>query len=245
MELLKMGLGNIPEQLYLNQLANLRNPAPTQTQNLANLGGLTANLQGFNGLPQYYELQNTLEAKNYYQEAYNLYLTNNIITSKINDLLLEKSQILMRLALLDKAQNPIQYKLSQIHPSQNKKKRHRRSANQIDRHYKCPVITCAKTYGSEGSLYQHIKLKHPSFNIGALIAAKEKKLEEAKKNNLNNMDSHNAVEEDCSESSDARTTTEDATSPSHKSLKSFTIDDPLHAKLKDSDDNNKQFDTNH
>jgi len=44
-----------------------------------------------------------------------------------------------------------------------KKKRHRRQANEIARHYKCPMNDCPKSYGSEGSLNQHIKLKHPEY----------------------------------------------------------------------------------
>lgn len=42
-----------------------------------------------------------------------------------------------------------------------KKKRHRRTATEIARHYKCPIEGCNKSYGSEGSLNQHIKIKHP------------------------------------------------------------------------------------
>lgn len=40
------------------------------------------------------------------------------------------------------------------------KKRNRRTAGEIARHYICSVSTCAKSYGSEGSLHQHMKLKH-------------------------------------------------------------------------------------
>lgn len=43
----------------------------------------------------------------------------------------------------------------------DKKKRFRRTANEIERHYKWPAETCKKCYGSEGSLNQHVKLKHP------------------------------------------------------------------------------------
>jgi uncharacterized Zn-finger protein len=42
-----------------------------------------------------------------------------------------------------------------------KSKRHRRTAVEIERHYICPSATCGKFYGSEGSLNQHVKLKHP------------------------------------------------------------------------------------
>lgn len=46
--------------------------------------------------------------------------------------------------------------------NEDKKRRHRRSATEIgtffiqknkkERHYKCPIETCQKNYGSEGSL---------------------------------------------------------------------------------------------
>ena len=35
-------------------------------------------------------------------------------------------------------------------------------ANQIDRLFQCPVENCQKSYGSDGSLTQHLKLKHTS-----------------------------------------------------------------------------------
>jgi len=41
-----------------------------------------------------------------------------------------------------------------------RKKRHRRNANEISRFYKCPVPKCSKSYGMEGTLNQHIKNKH-------------------------------------------------------------------------------------
>mmetsp|Transcript_2450 Transcript_2450/g.2883 ORF Transcript_2450/g.2883 Transcript_2450/m.2883 type:complete len:121 (+) Transcript_2450:86-448(+) len=41
-----------------------------------------------------------------------------------------------------------------------RKRRHRRPAHEIRRHYRCPASECKKAYGSEGSLSQHLKLKH-------------------------------------------------------------------------------------
>ena len=41
-----------------------------------------------------------------------------------------------------------------------RRKRIRRTANEIARHYVCRVEKCQKSYGSEGSLNQHMKLKH-------------------------------------------------------------------------------------
>ena len=40
-------------------------------------------------------------------------------------------------------------------------KRRRRTAQGIKRRYLCPVTECGKSYGSDGSLNQHIRLKHP------------------------------------------------------------------------------------
>jgi len=47
-----------------------------------------------------------------------------------------------------------------------RQKRHRRTASEIERHYKCPLEQCGKLYGSEGSLNQHIKIKHPEHGYG-------------------------------------------------------------------------------
>ena len=44
-----------------------------------------------------------------------------------------------------------------------KRKRHRRPAHEIRRHYRCPATECQKAYGSEGSLSQHLKLKHRNY----------------------------------------------------------------------------------
>ena len=46
-----------------------------------------------------------------------------------------------------------------------KKKRIRRKAKQVDRCYKCKAEDCAKVYGTEGSLKQHIKIKHQEWPI--------------------------------------------------------------------------------
>lgn len=45
--------------------------------------------------------------------------------------------------------------------AEEKKKRMRRCANQIERKYVCPVLNCERSYGTEGSMAQHMRLKHP------------------------------------------------------------------------------------
>lgn len=42
-------------------------------------------------------------------------------------------------------------------------RRKRRFANEIKRDFICPSPNCHKSYGSEGSLTQHVKLKHEAF----------------------------------------------------------------------------------
>ena len=44
---------------------------------------------------------------------------------------------------------------------ENRAKRSRRTAEEIEKKFKCEVSQCERFYGSEGSLQQHIKLKHP------------------------------------------------------------------------------------
>lgn len=43
-------------------------------------------------------------------------------------------------------------------------KRVRRCARDIQRKFRCTESECGKSYGSEGSLLQHIRLKHPKTN---------------------------------------------------------------------------------
>ncbi|KDO33227.1 hypothetical protein SPRG_02037 [Saprolegnia parasitica CBS 223.65] len=46
-----------------------------------------------------------------------------------------------------------------------KKKRRRRTAAQIDRKWTCTYTGCRKAYGSEGSLTQHMRLKHRNLSL--------------------------------------------------------------------------------
>lgn len=48
---------------------------------------------------------------------------------------------------------------------ESQKKRFRRTAGEINRQFKCPIEICAKSYGSEGSVSQHVKLKHPEYYV--------------------------------------------------------------------------------
>eukprot|EP01017_Pseudomicrothorax_dubius_P031751 TRINITY_DN4084_c0_g1_i3.p1 TRINITY_DN4084_c0_g1~~TRINITY_DN4084_c0_g1_i3.p1 ORF type:complete len:178 (-),score=19.01 TRINITY_DN4084_c0_g1_i3:130-663(-) len=96
---------------------------------------------------------------NYYQEYSRLYVANFYLTMQIKDLLTEKNDLLLKLAGLDNKRGDSSPSKSEQRAE--KSKRQRRSANEIERKFRCPVETCGKSYGSEGSLHQHLKLKHP------------------------------------------------------------------------------------
>jgi hypothetical protein len=56
----------------------------------------------------------------------------------------------------------------------DKKKRVRRCANEIERKYICQVTECGKSYGTEGSMAQHMKLKHPEIDYVVLGVPEQK-----------------------------------------------------------------------
>lgn len=98
----------------------------------------------------------------YYQEYCRLYIINAGLTTQMKELIAEKNELLNRIAELEKNDKSIKDHHSHTSDAENdKKSRMRRKAAEIERHYKCIVTTCQKTYGAEGSLMQHIRLKHP------------------------------------------------------------------------------------
>jgi len=100
---------------------------------------------------------------NYYQEYCRLFIANVVLTTQMKDLVAEKNELLTKLAKLEKRSKELNETKALDESAEEKKKRFRRTASEIDRHYRCPVETCQKSYGSEGSLNQHVKLKHPTF----------------------------------------------------------------------------------
>jgi len=100
---------------------------------------------------------------NYYQEYCRLFIANVVLTTQMKELVAEKNELISRLAKLEKQHdmNVRSPRSSTGDSNENKKKRERRKACEIDRHYICPVEKCAKSYGSEGSMNQHLKNKHP------------------------------------------------------------------------------------
>lgn len=49
------------------------------------------------------------------------------------------------------------------HVQVKKKKRKRKKKHEVERNYSCHIDGCQKSYGSENSLNQHMKIKHPEF----------------------------------------------------------------------------------
>jgi len=69
----------------------------------------------------------------------------------------EKTELLNKITKLERKSDDLCLEGNE----EDQKKRFRWTAQMIERHYICPNELCQKSYGSEGSLNQHLKLKHP------------------------------------------------------------------------------------
>lgn len=100
----------------------------------------------------------------FYKEYCRLYFANKALTNRLQQLLNEKQELQFKLNRLESNKRKHEEALGMTFDiAEEKRKRHRRTATEIARHYRCPLEDCPKSYGSEGSLNQHIKLKHPEF----------------------------------------------------------------------------------
>eukprot|EP01017_Pseudomicrothorax_dubius_P013745 TRINITY_DN1615_c0_g1_i7.p1 TRINITY_DN1615_c0_g1~~TRINITY_DN1615_c0_g1_i7.p1 ORF type:complete len:217 (-),score=38.12 TRINITY_DN1615_c0_g1_i7:52-702(-) len=112
----------------------------------------------------------------YYHEYSRIFPTNVLLQTQMRGLLSEKAELMMKLSQLEKKTNELTGKTSgQFELVQTKKKRIRRMANQIDRLHKCPCAPCPKSYGSEGSLHQHLRLKHNDYFVTHILNGKASK----------------------------------------------------------------------
>lgn len=92
----------------------------------------------------------------YQEECKKLDIQNMALRRTIDDLAVECSELKVKLQEFDSPEEDCS-------PRKNLKKRRRRVATDIPRHFQCDF--CGKAYGyllrsSEGSLNQHLKLKH-------------------------------------------------------------------------------------
>jgi len=128
---------------------------------------------------------------NYYQEYCRLFIANVVLTTQMKELVSEKNELLAKLAKVEQRRSEDYGNNQNSHQESfdDKKKRFRRIAAEIDRHYRCPDDSCQKSYGSEGSLNQHVKLKHPHI---ALVNPDFKLKLSKKDSNSTSGDQHNA-----------------------------------------------------
>ncbi|EGR29797.1 zinc C2H2 type family protein, putative [Ichthyophthirius multifiliis] len=99
----------------------------------------------------------------YYQESCKLYLANVLLTNQLKELLSDKQDLISKIQKLEKCS--FQNNCGESLFSDDRQKRIRRPAALIKRQFTCPIQKCQKSYGTEGSLQQHIKLKHQEINL--------------------------------------------------------------------------------
>lgn len=165
------------EALSSQALTDIQNPMP-----LANIQTLLQNplcypdpnsyLAGLNPLQGPMALQQLLLQQQPEQSLISqLLLQNESLQLQVQTLTAEKEKLANELQNVERKLQTISPESESTAEAEAKKKRHRRKAKEISREYKCPLNTCSKSYGSEGSLLQHIRLKHLDFDLAAWTAA--------------------------------------------------------------------------
>ena len=104
---------------------------------------------------------NLLQEQNYkyYLEFIKTEEINRILKNQLNNLQIEKNNLKQLIARLERKNKKLKTKKTEnINDLYVNRKRHRRNKNEIAREFKCNL--CEKKYGSEGSLKQHIRIKH-------------------------------------------------------------------------------------
>lgn len=94
-----------------------------------------------------------------------------VLSAQMKELLKTKDELVARLNKLEKKTEDFNEEMRSS--NDDRKKRFRRTANEIQRNFKCTVEKCQKLYGSEGSLHQHVKLKHPELWVEPLDGEQE------------------------------------------------------------------------
>ncbi|CAK56007.1 unnamed protein product (macronuclear) [Paramecium tetraurelia] len=91
----------------------------------------------------------------YYKESIRLYYYNIVLHQHVEQVTQERNEIKQKLQKFQALEDQ-ESDLSM----DDKRKRNRRSAVEIPRSHVCQIKNCNKSYGSEGSLMQHMKIKH-------------------------------------------------------------------------------------
>ena len=108
---------------------------------------------------------NLLQEQNYkyYLEFIKTEEINRILKNQLNNLQIEKNNLKQLIARLERKNKKLKTKKTEnINDLYVNRKRHRKNKNEIAREFKCNL--CEKKYGSEGSLKQHIRIKHKKEN---------------------------------------------------------------------------------
>ena len=108
---------------------------------------------------------NLLQEQNYkyYLEFIKTEEIKIILKNQLNNLQIEKNNLKQLIARLERKNKKLKTKKTEnINDLYVNRKRHRRNKNEIAREFKCNL--CEKKYGSEGSLKQHIRIKHKKEN---------------------------------------------------------------------------------
>jgi hypothetical protein len=82
------------------------------------------------------------------------------LTTKVKKLQEELEEMKQKLVEYQKHGAPCNIRFD---ADNGKKKRKRKTKDEVDRSFTCNLDSCGKSYGSENSLNQHMKLKHPTF----------------------------------------------------------------------------------
>lgn len=90
---------------------------------------------------------------------------NELLQLQVASLTTEKEKLAKDLESAEKKLKEMTSQAELRDEISGKKKRIRRTAREIAREFTCPSTTCGKSYGSEGSLHQHMRLKHPDLEI--------------------------------------------------------------------------------
>ena len=104
---------------------------------------------------------NLLQQQNYkyYLEFIKTEQINRILKIQLNNLQIEKNNLKQLITRLERKNKKLKANnIENINDLYMNRKRHRRNKNEIIREFKCNL--CEKKYGSEGSLKQHIRIKH-------------------------------------------------------------------------------------
>eukprot|EP00831_Metopus_contortus_P032304 TRINITY_DN2612_c0_g2_i1.p1 TRINITY_DN2612_c0_g2~~TRINITY_DN2612_c0_g2_i1.p1 ORF type:complete len:295 (+),score=54.45 TRINITY_DN2612_c0_g2_i1:80-964(+) len=119
-------------------------------------------------------LPTQISVPNLYERSCHLSLANLVLQRQIKKLVADRSRIVEKLQKIKEEELNEEKSLGSSRAFEigdrsqiSKQKRHRRMVIEIERHYTCPNPTCFKSYGSEGSLSQHIKLKHPQLSLSS------------------------------------------------------------------------------